>query len=91
MFCRVGFLGHEDIAPVYASADAHVSCSQFETLGNTGKRLRQLMAPRTPAPLHPSNVLGVLPCWDVVPLNQGVETLQPNGSRTCLDRPSPGG
>ncbi|CAM9121167.1 unnamed protein product [Ectocarpus sp. 13 AM-2016] len=35
VFCRIGFLGHEDLAPVYASADVHVSCSQFETLGNT--------------------------------------------------------
>lgn len=37
VYCRNGFLGHEDLAPVYASADVHVSCSQFETLGNTGK------------------------------------------------------
>eukprot|EP00752_Nemacystus_decipiens_P016117 g14412.t1 len=35
VYCRAGFLGHEDLAPVYASADVHVSCSQFETLGNT--------------------------------------------------------
>lgn len=28
-------MGHDDLAPVYASADVHVSCSQFETLGNT--------------------------------------------------------
>eukprot|EP00903_Cladosiphon_okamuranus_P016331 g15061.t1 len=35
IYCRAGFLGHEDLAPVYASADVHVSCSQFETLGNT--------------------------------------------------------
>lgn len=36
VYCRIGFLGHEDLAPVYASADVHVSCSHFETLGNTG-------------------------------------------------------
>ncbi|CAB1106536.1 GT4 [Ectocarpus sp. CCAP 1310/34] len=35
VYCRIGFLGHEDLAPVYASADVHVSCSHFETLGNT--------------------------------------------------------
>lgn len=39
IFCRQGFLGHEDLAPVYASADVHVSCSHFETLGNTGMSL----------------------------------------------------
>lgn len=35
IYCELGFLGHKDLAPVYASADVHVSCSQFETLGNT--------------------------------------------------------
>ncbi|CAM9542510.1 unnamed protein product, partial [Hapterophycus canaliculatus] len=35
VYCRAGFLGHDDLAPVYASADVHVSCSHFETLGNT--------------------------------------------------------
>ncbi|CAM9584100.1 unnamed protein product [Pylaiella littoralis] len=35
VYCRTGFLGHDDLAPVYASADVHVSCSHFETLGNT--------------------------------------------------------
>lgn len=38
MYCRPGFLTHGDLAPVYASADVHVSCSHFETLGNTGER-----------------------------------------------------
>lgn len=42
VYCRTGFLGHDDLAPVYASADVHVSCSHFETLGNTGK-LRSLV------------------------------------------------
>ncbi|CAM9813108.1 unnamed protein product [Ascophyllum nodosum] len=35
VYCRPKFLGHKDLAPVYATADVHVSCSQFETLGNT--------------------------------------------------------
>ena len=35
IYCRPGFLRHEELAPVYAAADVHVSCSQFETLGNT--------------------------------------------------------
>jgi len=30
-----GFLGHRELAQVYAAADAHVSASAFETLGNT--------------------------------------------------------
>ncbi|CAM9381761.1 unnamed protein product, partial [Sphacelaria rigidula] len=35
IYCRPAFLPHDELAPVYAAADVHVSCSQFETLGNT--------------------------------------------------------
>ena len=35
IYCRPSFLSHEQLARVYASADLHVSASEFETLGNT--------------------------------------------------------
>jgi glycosyltransferase involved in cell wall biosynthesis len=35
MYCKPGFLTHDELAVVYASADLHVSASEFETLGNT--------------------------------------------------------
>ncbi|CAM9359036.1 unnamed protein product [Phaeothamnion confervicola] len=35
VYCRPGFLSHDDLPRMYASADAHVTCSLFETLGNT--------------------------------------------------------
>ncbi|CAN0400879.1 unnamed protein product, partial [Discosporangium mesarthrocarpum] len=35
VYCRPEFLAHDDLPQIYASADAHVSSSTFETLGNT--------------------------------------------------------
>lgn len=35
IYCKPGFLTHAELAKMYASADVHVSASQFETLGNT--------------------------------------------------------
>jgi phosphatidylinositol alpha 1,6-mannosyltransferase len=35
IYCRPRFLSHAELAEVYASADLHVSASEFETLGNT--------------------------------------------------------
>lgn len=35
IYCKPGFLTHEELAQVYASSDVHVSASEFETLGNT--------------------------------------------------------
>ncbi len=35
IYCRPRFLPHTELAAVYASADVHVSASEFETLGNT--------------------------------------------------------
>lgn len=35
IYCTPKFLSHKELAEVYASADIHVSASQFETLGNT--------------------------------------------------------
>jgi len=35
VYCEPGFLTHEEIAQIYASADIHLSASLFETLGNT--------------------------------------------------------
>ena len=35
IYCKPRFLTHAELARVYASADVHVSASQFETLGNT--------------------------------------------------------
>mmetsp|Transcript_31266 Transcript_31266/g.68944 ORF Transcript_31266/g.68944 Transcript_31266/m.68944 type:complete len:446 (-) Transcript_31266:85-1422(-) len=35
IYCRPRFLSHLELAEVYASADLHVSASEFETLGNT--------------------------------------------------------
>ncbi|CAM9783478.1 unnamed protein product [Heterosigma akashiwo] len=35
VYCVPGFAPHAELAAVYASADAHVSFSTFETLGNT--------------------------------------------------------
>ncbi|CAM9369936.1 unnamed protein product [Chrysoparadoxa australica] len=35
IYCRPGFLSHNELPEVYASADVHSTCSMFETLGNT--------------------------------------------------------
>lgn len=35
VYCKPRFLSHPELAEVYASADVHVSASEFETLGNT--------------------------------------------------------
>lgn len=35
VYCQPRFLGHAELAEVYASCDVHVSASEFETLGNT--------------------------------------------------------
>ena len=35
IYCQPEFLSHEELAEIYASADLHVSASEFETLGNT--------------------------------------------------------
>lgn len=35
VYCVPGFASHAELAAVYASADAHLSFSTFETLGNT--------------------------------------------------------
>lgn len=35
VYCRPGFRSHAELAAVYASADLHLSASEFETLGNT--------------------------------------------------------
>ena len=35
LYCVPGFLQHDALPAVYASADAHATCSMFETLGNT--------------------------------------------------------
>lgn len=35
LYCVPGFLGHDELPAVYASADVHATCSMFETLGNT--------------------------------------------------------
>ncbi|CAM9845178.1 unnamed protein product, partial [Choristocarpus tenellus] len=35
VYCRPAFLAHDALPRIYASADVHVSCSTFETLGNT--------------------------------------------------------
>jgi phosphatidylinositol alpha 1,6-mannosyltransferase len=35
IYCKPRFLSHSELAEVYASADVHVSASEFETLGNT--------------------------------------------------------
>ncbi|KAG5179055.1 hypothetical protein JKP88DRAFT_327683 [Tribonema minus] len=35
LYCRPGFLDHDALPAVYASADAHATASVFETLGNT--------------------------------------------------------
>jgi glycosyltransferase involved in cell wall biosynthesis len=35
LYCKPGFCNHDELAPMYASSDVHVSGSEFETLGNT--------------------------------------------------------
>ena len=35
IYCVPQFLSHDELAQIYASADVHVSASEFETLGNT--------------------------------------------------------
>lgn len=35
LYCVPGFVDHEALPKLYASADAHATCSVFETLGNT--------------------------------------------------------
>jgi len=35
VYCRPGFVSHEELAKFYSAADVHISASQMETLGNT--------------------------------------------------------
>jgi glycosyltransferase involved in cell wall biosynthesis len=35
LYCLPGFIDHDALPVIYASADVHVTCSLFETLGNT--------------------------------------------------------
>eukprot|EP01034_Spumella_vulgaris_P027121 gene27120-33798_t len=35
IYCKPEFLGHVELADIYASSELHVSASEFETLGNT--------------------------------------------------------
>jgi len=35
IYCKPSFLSHDELSCIYATCDFHISCSLFETLGNT--------------------------------------------------------
>lgn len=51
VYCVPGFLSHKELPTIYASADVHATCSEFETLGNTVLEAHScgipVVAPRT--------------------------------------------